>query len=145
MLMPHSNYPFLERLRAISAKFSPSDNSLGQQPRSLCIFFTALSSVHVLAGHLPPCYSSSPKNKDIIQPVRAGALQVQLWAISCATAALNLTQMRVRCCSVRNIECGDGTSSGCEMWLSVCAEASGLEHKRADVCRRQVLECNVYG
>ena len=48
-------------------------------------------------------------------------------------------------CSVRDIEGSDATSDGSEMWLSVCAEASGLEHKRADVCRRQVLECSVYG
>jgi hypothetical protein len=33
-------------------------------------------------------------------------------------------------------EAGAASSDDGEIWLSVCAEASGLVHKRTDICQR---------
>ena len=63
------------------------------------------------------------------------------FAGSVKKAALQLLQLmcaHCRGCRVSDVARAGATSGDGEVWLSVCSEANGLVHKRADVCRRRV-------
>jgi hypothetical protein len=60
-----------------------------------------------------------------------------------ALQLLRLMCVHCRGCRVSDVVRPGATSGDGEIWLSVCSEANGVVHKRADVCRRRVCGWDV--